>query len=277
MVSFNEVWTRLNSHRFFAVITYVAGAWSTCHYVLHNYEDFDTTHFTANKHSLKMYWLTQTFLQLLYLFQFWSSDSTVVDTAKNLTPAFTAFQVLETLWAFFLGKFDGKFHYFISLAIVVVNAANLIYYFHVKASYAIQPITRWWFIHVPVIAMPAVWVFYSFFWNGALALHWGSKHRIGGIFSNILIWVILLDAMYLLYKYRDWGIGFAYAFLTFAIYQTQGGHSGLNSFTLQEWFAAVISGILFVYSFLVAYPDISDNWITSHSSESGERAPLLGE
>lgn len=278
MANFNDIWTRLNSHRLFTTVTYVLGVWSTFHYVVCEQGDHGLTHFTAAKGKVKDYWVLQTVLQFLYLLQFWSSDSSVRDTAQGVGHVFTAYQLLQTLWAFFFGKFDGRFHYIISWVIVVLNAANIMYYHHRKATYNIRPTSRWWFIHVPVMSMPGAWLLYAFFWNGALALHWDSDHKsiVGGILANVFIWVFLLDACYVLFMYRDWSTAFATAFWMCAISHTQHGHDGIN-YTLQHWFAGAISIVVAIYAFFVAYPDAPDKYITRSHSTTGEHAPLLSE
>lgn len=276
MASFNDIATHIYTYRLLTIVTFVGGVWSMFHHVVNHQDRFETTHFSANKNMVKAYLVFQSYLQFVFLFQFWSKFESVTETAKDVGYVYVLYHILQGVWAYFFGQFEDRSKYIISWLILVLNGINVFYFHHRKATYSIRPISRYWFIHVPVMAMPRAWLFYAFFWNGSLALKWDANHMnvANQVLSNVLLWAFLLEPAFVLIRHRDWAYAFAMSFWTWAISYPQQLHDGIN-YTLQTWFSVAISMALYFAAFFVAYPDSEDTHVTRADATLGEDAPLL--
>lgn len=230
------------------------------------------TPFTANAFIVMIYWFFLAFTQLIYVLQFYSSESTIISDVSAITWHFTLFNLLHSSW---IWLFSHKHSYILSELVLIANLFNLLgLYVHHK-PYSIRPLSKWLTIHPQTTALPLSWVMYAIFWNGAVAFH---AHR--GFFSrivaNMFIWEFLVVPGLFLILFKDWAIGFSSSFLVFGIGIAQ---LFTKLIALQWIFAFTISGALFFLSILIAIPHLTPNTLNQIRVEarggSSERAPLL--
>lgn len=236
----------------------------------HSFHVGDTP-FTANAIFVFVYWVVLAVLQLLFLAQYYMNDSQIVGKASAVTWHFTVFNLLQALWAW---VFARKHEYFWSEVIVILNFVNILHLYVSHKPYSIRPLSHWLAIHIPTTAMPLSWLLYVIFWNGAVAFH-SHKGFVARLLANLLIWDFLLVPVLFLMLYKDWGVGFSSAFLTWGL--------GVGQFftkviALQWGFAFAIAAIVTVLSVLVAVPSLTPARVELTPQQvqgAGETAPLL--
>uniref|UniRef100_A0A060TIF5 ARAD1D38192p n=1 Tax=Blastobotrys adeninivorans TaxID=409370 RepID=A0A060TIF5_BLAAD len=271
MASFEGL-NNINVARLAAVVSFVVGTWATMYWFLcdgHDGTAVGKTPFSVEHKTLHQFWCLEIVLQLFYVLQLFSPDSSVVEKAHGLVWFFARFEILQLVWAYFFGGLHGHHNFIWAWIFAILQVANVVFSPAVRSSSQIKTTSRWWFIHGGAVALPVSWIFYLFWWNGSLALGWTdvSKASVPAILSNIFIWSFPLFGLFLVSQFGDWLAGFVLAEFAFSMWHTQKG--------LQHIFALVGSIIIAIYSFVVAYPDIPHGRLVRGGSSS-ERAPLLG-
>lgn len=252
----------------FFTLRYMGGHWG------HHAPGFfvHETPFTANGFVILVYWVYLFINQIFFLSQYYSSDSSILESASGITWHFTVFNLLHALWIY---TFSHKHFYIWSEVVLVVNLFNLLYLYVDHKPYGVKPLSKWLAIHPPTAALPLSWVMYAIFWNGSVAFQ-AHKGFVARIFANIFIWEFLVVPAVFLVLYNDWAIGLSTAVLVFGI--------GLSQFftkliALQWIFAFVISGLLVVLSILFAFPALTPPQLRKLHEDNrtftSERAPLL--
>lgn len=233
-----------------------------------------STPFSADSIIVTIYWVVLFVMQLLYITQFYSKETTVLKDVTPITWHFNVFNLLHALW---IWLFSHKHRYFLSELVLIVNLINLFVLYIQHRPYAIRPLSKWFTIHPSTTALPLSWVMYAIFWNGAVLFH-SHKGFFSRILSNLFIWdFLLVPALFLLF-FRDWAIGYSTAVLVFAIAIKQ---MFVKLIALQWIFAFVIAGTLTLLSTLAAIPGLvpdalATRWESSYSAVSNdEQAPLL--
>lgn len=243
-------------------------AWGR-HSKIDNHHSFHVgnTAFTANVFFVGAYWLLTYLMQLLFLVQFYKPESTFVGEDADLGYHFTVFNALQILWSWFF----ARGHWILAEITLIVNFFNLMIAYISHKSYSIRPLSRYFFVHVPAVALPLAWIVYAIFWNGAIAFH--AHGLFARIFANILVWDFLLVPGLLLVFYRDWASGLAFSYLTLALAV---GQLFTKVIALQWIFAFIIAALVFVGSLYTATVPVSRTEVVV-DTERGETAPLLNE
>lgn len=206
------------------------------------------TPFLANILVTLTYWAVTYVLQAAYIFHvFYPTSSELSDNAnehKLIGHHFTIFNALSFLWSILF----ARKHFFWSEVVLVLNFMNILAVYFNGKTYTLKPLYKWARVHLGCVAMPFSWIMYALFWNGAVLFH---VHKfLGRVISNCLIWDFLLVPGFLLVAFNDWGVPFSSSILMFGLGL---GQFLTKTFALQWIFAYIISGILMVFSLVVAF------------------------
>ncbi|KAK6197560.1 uncharacterized protein RJT21DRAFT_123388 [Scheffersomyces amazonensis] len=274
----------ISNHRFFNIGTFFLSVYGSLrllfsHHGPHNNsEEFlnNETPFSSSIIIVLSYWSLFYLLQLGYLYQFPSNLRASLEVDWHLS----LFNFGHFLWTVFY----IKSWYFLAEVVLLLNLLNsLIVYFN-HQTYKYRPFGgdffNWLFVHLPATVFPLGWLLYAIFWNGAILF--GIHEFVGRVISNILIWDFLIVPLLFLLLFGDWAVALTQSYFMLGVGI---GQLFTKLFALQWIFAFVISGVLFVFSILVAITgglpddrripileDVERRTGTGHA----EGAPLLG-
>jgi len=220
------------------------------------------TPFSLNPVIGSIYWIVLYIAQAGYIYNLFAPNGYVA-SAINLAPSFT----VNNLLGFGFVNLWTRGYFWWALLLVVINFFNLTFtYFQFPKSPRLQ--------HVAVLAGPLAFNFVALYWTGAAAVN--ARHVPARIVANIFIWTWLVYGGFYLFAFKDWSLGFALSVLTAAL----GVSQFLTVIVALQWiFAFTIMAVLFIVSFIVAFPDATGvNVGRGHVvSEDRERAPLLAD
>jgi hypothetical protein len=196
-----------------------------------------------------------------------SRNATFVKEAAAVGSHFILFNLLQFAWIMLW----TRSHYWLSELILVINWCQLV------ALYFRHSTTPRW-VHLPAVAMPLTWVEFALFWNGAVMVH--CETLACRILANVAVWNFLCFALFFLFVFKDYHVGFSMAFLMAGLGL---GQFETKAFGIQWIFAFTIMAIVFVVTLIVAVPGIfgRETGIEAgheHPHTAGsdrERAPLL--
>jgi len=216
------------------------------------------TPFTPSHVFVGIYWIVLFIIQIGYVWHLFSRNTVLVTSAASVGSHFILFNLLHFAWVMLW----TRSHFFWSEVIAVIQFLQL------SSAYFRNPKAPR-FVHLPVLAMPLSWYFYTVFWNGAVAVHChGLACRVA---ANVFVWTFLGFTAFYLAFFKDYHVGFSMAFLMAGL--------GVGQFftkviALQWIFAFVIMGVTFLGAVGVAMPGVVG---ASEDVERGarERAPLL--
>jgi len=220
------------------------------------------TPFALNQIIGSIYWVVLYLFQLSYVYNLFAPPAHIA-TAINLAPSFT----LNNLLGFGVIHLWCRSYFGWALLLTIVNFFNLTFaYFQFPKS------PRWQ--HVAVLAGPLAWDFVSLYWVGAAAVN--SRHLAARIVANVFVWTWLVYGGFYLFTFKDWMMGFALSVLAAALGVAQ---FLTVAFALQWIFAFTIMAVLFILSFIVAFPDATGvNFGRGQVvSADREREPLLAD
>jgi hypothetical protein len=260
-----------------AIITWILAVYFNIKYAFGRHSHLDNHHsfhvgntpFTANVFFVIAYWLLTYLLQLLFLVQFYKPESVYVGEHAAIGYHFSLFNLLQVVWSWFF----ARGHWVLAEITLILNFFNLMALYVAHKPYAIRPLSRWFFVHVPTTAIPVAWIIYAIFWNGAIAVH--AHGLFGRIVANILVWDFLIIPGVFLVLYRDWAVGLAFSYLTTGLAV---GQFFTKVIALQWIFALIIAPIVFVASIYTAtVPATQVEVVAVADAERGETAPLLSD
>jgi len=223
------------------------------------------TPFALNVVITSIYWIVLFFLQLGYVWHFFSSNADFVNAAAGVGSHF----ILNNLLQFAFVMLFVRGHFILAELILILNFFNL-------TSLYFRHNTHPRFIHIPVVSWPLAWTFVALYWDGAIASN--ATGLAARIVANVAIWAILVFGLFFLITFKDYTIGFALSVLSAAIAVEQ---FFIKIIALQWIFAFVIMGVLFLATLVVAVPGIFGRSVTLREAQvvpaDQERAPLLDD
>jgi len=218
------------------------------------------TPFSLNPIIGSIYWIILYIAQGGYIYNLFAPAG-YVTSAINLAPAFT----INNLLSFGFINLWTRGYFWWALLLVVLNFFNLTFtYFKFPKSPRLQ--------HIAVLAGPLAFDFVALYWTGAAAFN--ARHTPARVVANVFIWSWLVYGGFYLFTFKDWSIGFALSILSAAL----GVSQFLTVIVAIQWiFAFTIMAVLFIVSFIVAFPDATGIDVRRGHvvSEDTERAPLL--
>jgi len=257
----------VSTHRIFNIGSFILSVYGSLTLIFHHHSHKDgfqnnETPFSANILFVLGFWGLFYLLQLGYLAQFLNN----VGNSLPVSWHYTLFNLFHFVWTIFY-KHE---YYLLSEIILIINFFNILvsYFNHQTYKYRVSQNINWLLIHLPTGVFPLTWLLYGIFWNGAILFH--IHHLFGRIVSNVLIWDFLVVPGLFLILFNDWAFGLTNAYLTLGI-----GLSQLFTklFALQWIFAFIISGLLFVFSLIVAIR--GEPHASLEQAINGDQAPLL--
>jgi len=190
----------------------------------------ERTAFTANIFFLWLYWAGTYVLQAAYLHQLFVND----DDAARSGWTFVSFNTMNFVWLLLF----GNKHYVLSEIVLVIGFINIMTMYFSLRTFAIEHLQNYAVIHLPTSALPLAWTFYALFWNGSVAFH--AHSNLARILANLLIWAFFLVPGAHLLIFGDWGLGMAFAFISWGI--------GVGQFVEKmagvQWILAFIIGAI---------------------------------
>lgn len=220
------------------------------------------TPFALNSIIVSIYWIVLYLVQLTYAYNLFAPAQHIT-SAINLAPSFT----LNNLLGFGFLHLWCRSHFKWALVLVIINFFNLtLTYFRFPKS------PKWQ--HVAVLAGPLAWTFVSLYWTGAVAVH--AHHTAARIVANVFVWTWLVYGGFYLFTFKDWMLGFCLSVLTAALGV---GQFFTAAIALQWIFAFTIMAVLFILSFVVAFPEATGVKFGRGQvvSADREREPLLAD
>lgn len=267
--------TLTQASRFLAITSYVLAVVSNVRYNFGHRSPWDHGHqddvgftpFSASLLPIVLYWALLVVAQFIYLSKYFNA------APKVLNWQFVLSNVHLILWSYFF----ARGYYIVSEIFILLNFIQLLAGYILVGSYRIRPLRNWLAIHGAVIVLPMLWAHYLVFWNGAVIF--GARNLPARLIANCVIWEFLLVPGCLMLMTGDYILGFASAWIAFAIGM---GQLFTKVFALQWVFAFTISVILLVGSFMLAFvkpmDDLSPPALSQlrvQGTNSSETAPLL--
>ncbi|KAG7663981.1 uncharacterized protein J8A68_002482 [[Candida] subhashii] len=236
---------QLSAYRAVIIITLLLSIYGSLHYAHHAYGT--DTPFTASYVLLSIYWIVIYIWQIAFTIASFIPNETRLTMVCELGWHFPIFNILHYIWA---ESFTNQY-FILAELFLILNFFNLLGMYFTHKTYALGPVTNWFLIHVPLVALPLNWVIYGIMWNGAVMCHVEEKLW-ARILANIFIWDFLLIGAIFLFLFRDWASGLSISYLMLALGFRQ---LATKIFALQWIFAFVISGVLFCASVFVLVID----------------------